>query len=130
MRLTLETALTHARGETPHCIMTIPHSANTTLCHKYLFSFIKILSDNWYSDWLWAGQSGDRIPVGRDFLHLSRPALGPTQPPVQWVPGFSRGQKTAGAWRWPLTPSSAKVYKKSTAIHLLSLRAFVAYLRL
>jgi hypothetical protein len=28
---------------------------------------------------------------GRDFPHLSRPALGPNQPPVQWVPGPSRG---------------------------------------
>ena len=28
---------------------------------------------------------------GRDFLHLFRPALGPTQPPVQQVPGLSLG---------------------------------------
>ena len=28
---------------------------------------------------------------GRDFLHLSRPALGPTQPPVQWAQGLPRG---------------------------------------
>jgi hypothetical protein len=36
------------------------------------------------------GWSGDPIPVGRDFP-LSRLALGPTQPPVQWIPDLSRG---------------------------------------
>jgi hypothetical protein len=30
---------------------------------------------------------------GPDFLHLSIPALRPTQPPVQWVPGLSRGER-------------------------------------
>jgi len=28
---------------------------------------------------------------GRDFPHPFRPALGSTQPPIQWVPGLSRG---------------------------------------
>ena len=29
--------------------------------------------------------------LGRDFPHRFRPALGPTQSPVQWLPGLSRG---------------------------------------
>jgi hypothetical protein len=43
------------------------------------------------------GLDGPRIESrwGRDFLHLSRPALGPTQPPVKSVPFLSRGKE------WP-----------------------------
>jgi hypothetical protein len=30
-------------------------------------------------------------PCGGEIFRTSRPALGPTQPSVQWVPGLSRG---------------------------------------
>ena len=36
-------------------------------------------------------------PGGDEIFHLSIPALGPTQPPVKWVPGLSRGKSAAGA---------------------------------
>jgi hypothetical protein len=34
---------------------------------------------------------GSNPGVGRDFLHPYRTVLGPTQPPIQWVPGLSWG---------------------------------------
>ena len=54
------------------------------------------------------GQGGPGIESHRrrDFPHPSRPALGSTQPPIQWV--SPRGN-TAGAWSWPSNPYSAKV---------------------
>ena len=30
-------------------------------------------------------------PGGDEIFRPSRPTLGPTQPPVQWIPGLSRG---------------------------------------
>jgi hypothetical protein len=49
-----------------------------------------------YSDLLRVGGQGIESRWGRDFPHQSRPALGPTQPPIHWVPGLCRG-KAAGA---------------------------------
>jgi hypothetical protein len=49
---------------------------------------------------------------GRDFLLPSRPVLGSTQPPIQWVPNAFPGGKTAGTWRWPPTPYSAEVKER------------------
>jgi len=45
---------------------------------------------------------------GRDFPHPSRPALRPTQPPIQWVPGLERPGR--GVDHPP--PSSAEVKEK------------------
>jgi hypothetical protein len=56
---------------------------------------------------------------GRDFQHLSRPALGPTQPPVQWVPGHSWGVKRPGRGVDHPPPSSARV-KERVKLYLYS----------
>jgi hypothetical protein len=48
---------------------------------------------------------------GRDFPHLSKPALGPTQPPVQCVPVLSRAKGQPGRDTDPSPPSSAVVEK-------------------
>ena len=44
------------------------------------------------------GQNGRRIESrwGRDFLHQSRSILGPTQPPIQEVPGLFPREKRSG----------------------------------
>jgi len=43
----------------------------------------------------------------QDFPHLSRPALGPTQTPVQWLPGLSREKERPGRDADRSPPSSA-----------------------
>ena len=47
----------------------------------------------------------------RGFPHPSTPALGPTHPTVQWVPGLSRGQSGRGLGS-PPTPSNAVVKER------------------
>ena len=46
---------------------------------------------------------GIELRWARDFLHLSRVALGPTQPPIQWLLGLFSEGKAARAWSWPPT---------------------------
>jgi len=57
--------------------------------------------------------SGIEFRWRRDFPHPSLPVLGPTQPPIQWVPGLFPGGKAAEAWRWPPTTSSAEVKERA-----------------
>jgi hypothetical protein len=53
----------------------------------------------------------------RNFSHTSRPALGSTQPPAQWIPGSFPGVKRPGRGADHPPPSSAEV-KKSRVILL------------
>jgi hypothetical protein len=68
-----------------------------------------------YSVWLPAGQPGDRGSIsgkakGFFLSPVSRPALEPTQPPVQWVPGvLSPGVKRGRDVTLSSLPSSAEV---------------------
>jgi len=59
----------------------------------------------------------------RDFPHLSRPALGPTQPPVQWVPGISPGVKSGRGVTLTPHPLLVPWLWKNRAIPLLPLCA-------
>jgi hypothetical protein len=78
----------------------LSHDQNTGRTHfnRSRGSSVSIVSDCGLDDRAIAVRS----PAGaKDFFSLtsvSRPALRPTQPPVQWVPGFySPGQSAAGA---------------------------------
>jgi hypothetical protein len=50
---------------------------------------------------------------GRGFPHLSRPAVRPTQPPIHWVPGHSRGKAAAGRGVYHHPLSSAEVKERA-----------------
>ena len=55
---------------------------------------------------------------GRDFLHLSRPALGPPSLQYNGYRVFFR-DKAPGAWLWPPTPSTTEV-KERVELYLYS----------
>jgi len=62
----------------------------------------------------WLDSPGIESRWGRYFLHPSRPGLGPSQPPIQWVPGLSRGLcgRSVALTTHPPTSSSAEVKER------------------
>ena len=60
---------------------------------------------------------------GRDFF---APVLGPTQPPVQWVPGFSPGVKPPGRGADPHPHLQCRGLEQGRALPLPTLRTLVA----
>jgi hypothetical protein len=104
--------------------------------HIYDISRLRVNKRTWtwcvgrvdqYSDWLRAGRPGDRIPVGGEIFRTcpERPG-GPPSLLNNGYRVFPGGWIRPGRDAEPSPPSSAEVWKRSRAISLLSLRAFVA----
>jgi len=72
------------------------------------------------------GLDGPGSNPGMDeIFRPSRPVLGPTQLPVQWVSGLSRGRSGRGV---KLTPTPSAEFLERVELYLYSpLRAFVTY---
>jgi hypothetical protein len=87
--------------ETEQCTW---QAANMMLRYSYVFEgFLLILSLNCgpgsvvgIATGYELGDPGSESRWGRDFPHMFRPSLGPTQPALQCVPGLSRGKKRLG----------------------------------
>ena len=82
-------------------------SAATIKMHELLASIVSRCSSGGIATGYALDGPGIESRWGRHFPHLSRPALGPTQPPVQRLPGLSRGKERPGRDADPSSPSSA-----------------------
>jgi hypothetical protein len=77
-------------GHPAHCVFAMPTTAT-------IFMFVdrkyRVGRDSSVGIATCYGLDGPEFESrwGRDFPHRSRPFLGPTKPPIQYVPAFSRG---------------------------------------
>ena len=92
---------------------TVGHTRGTTTCLVGRVSSVG-LATRFDPDGL-----GIAFQWWRDFPHPSWPLLWPTQHSVQRVRGLLPGDRAAGPWRWPFTPSSAEV-KEIVALYVYS----------
>ena len=88
----------------------------------YIYIYIHVGRDSvvGIATYEWLDGLGIEFRWVRDFLHLSRADLGPTEPPVRWVPGHLLGVKAVGSWRWPPTVSRAEI-KERVEVHPYSI---------
>ena len=97
------------------------------LCHRHIFILLTTLMRGpgcSVGIAIGYGLDGPGIEsrCSRGFPHLSRPALGHNQSPVQWVSGLSRGKERPGRYSDP-SPLLVPWSKKSSATPLLPLWA-------
>ena len=107
----------------------------------YPVEAVSQLTERWswtlMSTWCWGYACAELYPNSPTYSHtfkrnslfteITRPALGPTQPPVHWGPGLFPGNKAAEAWCSQLIPPIAKV-KNEWRYTSTSLYAFIACL--
>ena len=74
------------------------HAACMGENEKYIYKFVGRNSTVGIATCYGLEGPGIKFQWGRDIPHPSRPAEGPTQPPVQWVLRLFPGGKAAGVW--------------------------------